>query len=85
MKVLSATTSNQSNRKVHSVRDAETFNALQSKSGSLHSSPQQTNDQPIVSAETSTLDEAIIVRGTKEKKQILDIYKERLVKILTTQ
>jgi hypothetical protein len=38
--------------------------------------PQQTNDQSIVSAETSTLDEAIIVRGTKEKKRILDAYEE---------
>jgi hypothetical protein len=34
------------------------------------------NDQPIVSAETSTLDEAIIVRGTKEKKCILDSYED---------
>ncbi len=34
------------------------------------------NDLPIVSAETNTLDEAIIVRGTKEKKRILDAYEE---------
>jgi hypothetical protein len=39
--------------------------------------PQQTSDQPIVSAETRTLDEAIIARGTKEKKCILDAYEER--------
>jgi hypothetical protein len=34
------------------------------------------NDQSIVSAETSTLDEAIIVRGKIETKRILDTYKE---------
>jgi hypothetical protein len=31
----------------------------------------------MVSAETNTLDEAIIVKGTKEKKRILDAYEER--------
>jgi hypothetical protein len=31
---------------------------------------------PTVSAETNTLDDAIIVKGTKEKKRILDAYKE---------
>ena len=79
-KVLSAATSNQSNRKVHPARNVENFNALQSKSNLLHSSPQQTNGQSIVSAETSTLDEAIIVRRTKEKKHILDAYEERIDK-----
>jgi hypothetical protein len=54
----------------------DTFNALQSKSDLLHSRPQQTSAQPIVFAETSTLDEAIIVKGTKEKKRILDAKKE---------
>jgi hypothetical protein len=75
-KVLSAATSNQSNRKVHPACDVDTFNALQLKRNSLHSRPQQTNDQPIISEETSTLDETIIVRGTKEKKCILDTYEE---------
>jgi hypothetical protein len=37
---------------------------------------QQTSDQLIVSAETSALDEAIIVIGTKEKEPILDAYEE---------
>jgi hypothetical protein len=37
-------------------------------------------------AETNTLDDAIIVKGTKEKKRILDAYKEHFgQKILTTQ
>ena len=58
----------------------DTFNALQSKSDLLHSRPQQTSAQPIVFAETSTLDEAIIVRRTKEKKHILDAYEERIDK-----
>jgi hypothetical protein len=31
---------------------------------------------PTVSAETNTLDDAIIVKGTKEKKRILDAYEE---------
>ena len=61
-KVLSVATSNQSNRKVHAARNAETFNSFQSKSDLLQTSPQQTNDQPIVSAETNTLDEAISER-----------------------
>ncbi len=69
--------SNQSNRKVHPVRDMDIFNAFQSKSNLLHSWPQQTSDLPIVLAETNTLDDAIIVKGTKEKKCILDTYKER--------
>jgi hypothetical protein len=38
--------------------------------------PQQTNDLPTVLAETNTLDDAIIVKGTKEKKCVLDTYKE---------
>ncbi len=75
-KVLSAATSNHSNRKVHPTCNVETFNALQSKSDLLHTSPEQTNDQSIESTETRTLDEAIIVRGTKEKKGILDAYEE---------
>jgi hypothetical protein len=54
----------------------DTFNALQSKSNSLHLRPKQTSDQPIVSAETSTLIGAIIVRGTTEKKRILEPHKE---------
>jgi hypothetical protein len=76
-KVLSAATPNQSNRKVHPARDVDTFNALQSKRDMLHLRPQQISDQPMVSAETSTMDDTIIVRGTKEKKHILDAYKER--------
>jgi hypothetical protein len=75
-KVLSTATSTQSNRKIHPAHDADIFNALQSKSNSLHSRPQQKSDLPIVSAETNTLDEAIIVKGTKETKRILDAYKE---------
>jgi hypothetical protein len=55
------------------------------KSNSLRSRPQQTSDLPTVSAETNTLDDAIIVKGTKEKKRILDAYEEHMVKILTTQ
>jgi hypothetical protein len=35
------------------------------------------SDLPIVSAETNTLDDAIIVKETKEKIRILDAYKER--------
>jgi hypothetical protein len=76
-KVLSTTASTQSNRKVHLVRDADIFNALQSKSKLLHLRPQQTSDLPTVLAETNTLDDAIIVKGTKEKKCILDAYEER--------
>jgi hypothetical protein len=76
-KVLSTATSTQSNRKVHLACDADIFNALQSKSNSLHSRPQQTSDLPTVLAETNTLDDAIIVKGTKEKKCILDTYLER--------
>jgi hypothetical protein len=53
------------------------LNALQSKSESLYSRPQQTSDLPTVSAETNTLDDAIIVKGTTEKKCILDAYEER--------
>jgi hypothetical protein len=34
------------------------------------------NDLPTVLVETKTLDDAIIVQGTKEKKRILDAYKE---------
>jgi hypothetical protein len=75
-KVLSAATSTQSNRKVHPARDVDIFNALQWKSGLLRSRPQQTSDLPTVSAETNTLDDAIFVKGTKEKKHILDAYKE---------
>jgi hypothetical protein len=82
---LSTAISNQSNRNVHPARDADTFDALQSKSDSLHSRPQQTGDQPIVSVETSTLDIAVIVRGTKEKKLFLTHMKNILVKILATQ
>jgi hypothetical protein len=66
----------QSNRKVHPARDTDIFNALQSKSNSLHSRPQQTSDLPTVLAETNTLDDAIIVKGIKEKKRILNTYKE---------
>ncbi len=76
-KVLSTAASDQSNRKVHPACDADIFNALQLKSESLHSRPQQTSDLPTVLAETNTLDDAIIVKGTKEKKRILDAYKER--------
>jgi hypothetical protein len=76
MKVLYISMPTQSNRKVHPVRDADIFHALQSKSNSLHSRPQRTSDLPTVSADTNTLDDAIIVKGTKEKKRILDAYKE---------
>jgi hypothetical protein len=48
------------------------FNALQSKSNLLHLRPQQTSDLLTVSAETNTLDDAVIVKGTKEKKHILE-------------
>jgi hypothetical protein len=71
----------QSNWKVHPARDTDIFNALQSKSNSLHSRPQRTSDLPTVLAETNNLDDLIIVKGTKEKKHILDAYKERFVKI----
>jgi hypothetical protein len=84
-KVLSIATPTRSNRKVHPARDADIFNTLQSKSNLLHSRLQQTSDLPIVLAETNTLDEANIVKETKEKKHILDAYEERMVKILTTQ
>jgi hypothetical protein len=75
-KVLSTATSTQSNRKVHSARNTDIFNALQLKSDSLHSRPQRMSDLPIVLTETNTLDEAIIVKGTKTKKLILDVYEE---------
>jgi hypothetical protein len=39
-------------------------------------SPQLTSDLPTVLAETNTLDDAIIVKGAKDKKCILDTYKE---------
>jgi hypothetical protein len=52
------------------------FNALQSKSDSFHLRPQQTSELPTVSAETNTLDDAIIVKEIKEKKRILNTYKE---------
>ena len=76
-KVLSTAMSTQSNRKVHPARDADIFNALQSKSDSLHSRPQHRSDLPTVSAETNTLDDAIIIKGITEKKRILNAYKER--------
>jgi hypothetical protein len=75
-KVLSTATLTQSNKKVHPARDAHIFNILQSKSDLLHSRPQQTSDLPILLAENNTLDEATYVKGTKEKKRILDAYKE---------
>jgi hypothetical protein len=74
-KVLSTAASTKSNRNVHPVRDAGIFNTLQLKSKLLHSRPQQTSDFPTVSAETNTLDDAIIVKGTKDKKCILGAYK----------
>jgi hypothetical protein len=58
------------------VRDANIFNALQSKSGSVHLRSQQTSDLPTVLAKTNSLDDAIIVKGTKEKKCTLDAYEE---------
>jgi hypothetical protein len=68
--------STQSNRKVHPAHDTDIFHALQPRSYSLHLRQQQISDLPIVLAETSTLDEAIIVKGTKEKKCILDANEE---------
>jgi hypothetical protein len=67
----------QSNRKVHQARDADIFNALQLKSDSFHLRPQQTSELPTVSADTNTLDDAIIVKGIKEEKHILNAYEER--------
>ncbi len=75
-KVPSTATSTQSNRKVHPARDADIFNALQLESDLFHSRPQRTSELPTVLAETNTLDDAIIVKGIKEKKRILDAYKE---------
>jgi hypothetical protein len=63
--------------KVHPACDADIFNALQSQSNLLHLRPQWTSDLPTVLAETNTLDDAIIVKGTKEKRRILYTYKER--------
>ena len=62
-KVLSTAMSTQSNRKVHPARDADIFNALQSKSDSLHLRPRQMSDMPTVLAETNTLDDVIIVNS----------------------
>ncbi len=75
-KVLPTTTSTQSNRKIHPVRDVDIFNALQLKSGSLLSRPKQASDLPTVLAEANTLDDAIIVEGTNKEKCILSTYKE---------
>jgi hypothetical protein len=78
--------STQSNREVHPACDVDIFNALQSKSDLLHSRPQQLSDLPIVLAESNTLDDAIIVQGTKEKKRMFLMHmKNVLVKIFTTQ
>ncbi len=75
-KKLSTATSIQSNRKGNPAYDVDIFNALQSKSDSIHSSPQQTSDLPIILAENNILDDAIIVKRTKENKCILDAYEE---------
>ncbi len=75
-KVLSTATSTQYNKKVHPARDVDIFNSLQLKRDFLHLRPQRTSDLLTVSAETNTLDDAIIIKETKEKKHILDAYKE---------
>ncbi len=39
--------------------------------------PKRTSDLPTVLAETNTLDDAIIVKGIKKKKHVLNAYDER--------
>jgi hypothetical protein len=66
-----------SNRKAPPAPTTANINALQTKSILAPTCILPTNDQIVSPPEQNVLDKAIIVRGTKEKKCILDTYEER--------
>jgi hypothetical protein len=76
-KVPPAAATKLSNRKAPPAPTAVNINALQGKSILGPTCVPPTNDQIKSPIEPDTTNKAIIVRGTKEKKCILDTYEER--------
>jgi hypothetical protein len=80
-KVLPAAAIKPSNRKALPVPTTANINALQGKSILLPTCIPPTNDQIVSPTEPNTMNEAIVVKGTKEKK--LTRMKRFLVQNLT--
>jgi hypothetical protein len=75
-KILPAAATKSSTRKLLPAPTTANINALQGKSILLPTCKPPTNDQIVSPTEPNTMDTAIILSETKEKKCILDTYEE---------
>jgi hypothetical protein len=75
-KILPTAGTKLSNRKAPPAPTAANINALQAKSILAPTCVPTTNDQILSPSEPNALDEAIIIKGTKKKKHILNAYEE---------